>query len=443
MENYVRARLLIAIIEIEVKLQEEYDFYLNILEELRELKATLDNMYVRSPRTVWVKEWVKKRKEKQPLMSLFRDLQVEAKEEFRSFIRVDYETFQELVRRVGPRIKKKDTNWREAISPTERLLLTLQYLTEGGPYRTKKFLRLTPHNTISGIIKETCEAIYDEYQDEYLRCPTTPEQWKAVAGRFQDRWQFPHTLGALDGKHVAIKCPAKSGSTYYNYKGFYSIVLMALVDADYKFLWIEVGGNGASSDAQVFNDSDLLECYKNGTLRVPADDRLPGDDRYIPYYFVGDDAFGIQTYMMKPFSQRGLSTTQQIFNYRLSRARRIVENAFGILANRFGVLLTTMKQKPETAASIVKACVILHNLLRTRRPLAPGIVDEEINNNMDVRPGFWRQFTVMHDMEELAKGNVGTRQARQQRQYLAHYLQSPAGSVPWQDEYINRHRNVQ
>ena len=143
---------------------------------------------------------------------------------------------------------------------------------------------------------------------------------------------------------------------------------------------------------------------------------------------------------MKPFAQRNLRREQRIFNYRISRARRIVENAFGILTNRFGCLLNTFRQKKETVSTIVKAGIVLHNMLRSRQPLAPGMVDEE-DENHDIRPGFWRNFTVLQDMEELQRGNIGTRLARQQRQYLAHYLNSPAGSVPWQDAYIDRHRH--
>ncbi len=61
-----------------------------------------------------------------------------------------------------------------------------------------------------------------------------------------------HAIGAIDGKHVPIKCPKKSGSLFYNYNGFYSIILLALEDGDYKFLWLDVGQNGSSSDAQIF-----------------------------------------------------------------------------------------------------------------------------------------------------------------------------------------------
>lgn len=74
-----------------------------------------------------------------------------------------------------------------------------------------------------------------------------------VAKGFSNRWNFHHCLGAIDGKHVAIKSPPESGSVYYNYKGFFSIILLAVVDADYKFLWTSIGANGSASDCGVYN----------------------------------------------------------------------------------------------------------------------------------------------------------------------------------------------
>jgi len=64
-----------------------------------------------------------------------------------------------------------------------------------------------------------------------------------------------------------------------NYKGFYSIVLMALVDADYKFIWADVGGTGLASDAQIYNNSKLKECVENGSLSFSESEPLPPKGR--------------------------------------------------------------------------------------------------------------------------------------------------------------------
>ena len=84
--------------------------------------------------------------------------------------------------------------------------------------------------------------------DEVMICPTTPCQWRSIAAEFYQKWNFPHAFGALDGKHIAVRGPGGSGSTYFNYKQLYSVVLLALLDANYKFLWADIGGRGSASD---------------------------------------------------------------------------------------------------------------------------------------------------------------------------------------------------
>ena len=112
-------------------------------------------------------------------------------------------------------------------------------------------------------------------------CPIDPEDWKKIEQRFRNRWNVPHPVGALDGKHIAIKNPKKSGSEYFNYKGYFSLVLLALVNADYKFLWVNAGSSGLSSDVQIFNHSKLKRRIENGTLGLPAPEPLgPGGQIY-------------------------------------------------------------------------------------------------------------------------------------------------------------------
>ena len=186
-----------------------------------------------------------------------------------------------------------------------------------------------------------------EFAAEVIQCPTTTEEWTAIAEQLEERWQFPHGCGALDGKHVAVTCPWNTGSVYRNYKGFFSIVLMALVDADYKFLWIDIGSDGSSNDTSIYNGSELKEGLENpnNIFNLPEEKSLTGDDVPVPYYIVGDNAFGINKRLMNPFVIRNMEHHERIFNYRLSRVRRVVENAFGILAHKFRVLLRTMNQR--------------------------------------------------------------------------------------------------
>ena len=86
--------------------------------------------------------------------------------------------------------------------------------------------------------------------------------------------------------NIAIKCPKNGGSLYFYFKMFHSIVLMALVDADYKFIWVGIGANGSVSDAAIFSQSELIEITENGTIGFPAADRLPNDDKPLPYFTI-------------------------------------------------------------------------------------------------------------------------------------------------------------
>ncbi|KAA0183248.1 hypothetical protein HAZT_HAZT010340 [Hyalella azteca] len=185
------------------------------------------------------------------------------------------------------------------------------------------------------------------------------------------------------------------GSAYCNYKHFHSIVLMAVVDSDYKFMNVYVGANGAGSDGGVFMNTEIRQCFKEGSLGLPLPSPLPGGDTDVGYFLVGDEAFPLKTWLMKPLPSRNLTVEQRIYNYRLSRARRVVENAFGILAHRFRCLLTTLQQSPKKVEALVLACCLLHNLMRTRYPMliAEGL-DREDPVTHHMQPGAWRQEEV-------------------------------------------------
>ena len=254
---------------------------------------------------------------------------------FRNFVRMDPEMFKHMVEDLTPRLEKKTTNFRKPLSPGLKLAITLRYLATGDSYKSLAYgFRVAP-NTLVIVVPEMCQAIYDHYQETAFKCPTTEEEWKEVAQGFSDKWNFHHCCGCIDGKHVRIQAPPHSGSLYYNYKGFFSIIMLALVDANYKFMYVDVGAYGADSDAGIFRECGLYHALEQDKAGLPASQPLQDGDTDIPYFLVGDDAFALRSWMMKPHSKREMTAAERIFNYRLSRARRIVENAFGILANRY------------------------------------------------------------------------------------------------------------
>lgn len=149
-------------------------------------------------------------------------------------------------------------------------------------------------------------------------------------------------MGAIDGKHVNIKPPAGSGSYYYNYKGAHSLVLLAVVNSNYEFIMCDFGINGRISDGGVIEYSHFYWKLKHKELSIPPPRKQINSNEPLPFVFIGDEAFALRSDFLKPFSQRQLDHDKKIFNYRLSRARCRVENAFGILSARFRIFHTAI-----------------------------------------------------------------------------------------------------
>ncbi|XP_022818170.1 protein ALP1-like [Spodoptera litura] len=348
---------------------------------------------------------------------LFSRLQ-EDEEKFFDYFKMSIRSFDELQARLHD-ILKHSNMFRAPVQPIERLAVTLRYFVTGETFKDLHFSYRLGASTIGEIIKEVCKKIWTLLHEECLSIPNSQEGWLRIAAGFENTANFPNCIGCIDGKHVRIICPKYSGSLYSNYKKFYSIVLLAMCDCDYRYTYINVGAYGTDSDSNIFRRSSLFTKLHNGEIILPPPKPLPHTTEPLPYMIIGDAAFGISNKILRPYARSNLTHKKKIFNYRLSRARRYIESTFGIMSNKFKIFHRPMNTSLPNTIAIIKACCLLHNYIRER-------------------DGYRIQdtLTVLGFDQSLNTNSNNSRSGDTIRDKFSNYFVSPAGSVPWQDTCI-------
>ncbi|PNF40094.1 hypothetical protein B7P43_G10715, partial [Cryptotermes secundus] len=204
---------------------------------------------------------------------------------------------------------------------------SFRYLATGESFRSLSFQFRICHSWISVIIKQVADSITKTMFKLIMPSPTE-EQLPIIANTYLSTWNFPNCVGSIDGKHIRIRAPKNSGSTFFNYKEFYSIVMLAVVDAECKFVAIVI---------------------------------------------VGDETFALHENLMKPYPRKQTLSdpSKAVYNYRQSQARRTTENAFGILCAYFRISFQPIATVPETTDQLITCACILHSMLREAKLLAP------------------------------------------------------------------------
>ncbi|XP_029675084.1 protein ALP1-like [Formica exsecta] len=299
-------------------------------------------------------------------------------------------------------------------------LIFCRFLATGDSFRTIATNYRLGHSTVQSIVIQVCEAIIENLMSLTMPKPTA-DQWKKIVEEFWDIWNFPNCIGALDGKHVVIQAPANNGSQFFNYKKTFSIVLLALVDAHYRFIAVDIGGYGRNSDGGLFANSKLAKALEKNKLDVPKDNALPNTQNIMPYVIVGDEAFPLKKYLLRPYpgSQIQGDRSKRIFNYRLSRARRVSENVFGILSQKFQLFNRRLKLKPENADKIILTICILHNYFRDYNI---NVQDHAHNQNSD---------TGLQNLPRQGGSAINT--AFIVRDAFKEFFITEHGRVEWQD----------
>lgn len=276
----------------------------------------------------------------------------------------------------------------------------------------------------------------------------TEEMFKTISRKFRSLWDFPNCIGAIDGKHVRIKAPKNSGSTFFNYKDFHSVVMLALVDADNKFVAVDIGSYGREGDAGkciitmnvIFNFSDktnfILGIYlksrfgqkiQKKEFTIPPPQPLPGMNILVPYVILGDEAFALHEHLMKPYPRNQSvadKLKQSIIIIDFPELAGQLKTPLALFVHFFEYFFSQLLRirKPCTDKLIMCAC-ILYNLLREANILPTSTNSAE------------KYSLPTENLLPLIHNNVrGANIAVQIRETFKTYFNGP-GAVPWQEQH--------
>ena len=274
--------------------------------------------------------------------------------------RVSKQTFLYLCAQLQCTIGKYNTKFRQAISVQKRVAITLWVLATPCEYRSVAHLFGLARCTVCCIVKDTCRAIVKVLLPKYVCFPVGDRLKETVQG-FRDRWGIPQCAGSVDGSHIPVRPPSLRHTDYYNRKGWYSMLVQAVVNHNYLFTDLYIGWPGCVHDARVLSNSALYRKCNNHELL--QGDVLHVNSHRIPIFLIGDSAYPLLPWLIKPFAISSTLTGQQkTFNYRICRGRVVVEIAFGRLKARWRRLIKQNDMQVDNVPYVVAACCVLHNI---------------------------------------------------------------------------------
>ena len=302
-----------------------------------------------------------------------------------------------LTNLLRPHIEKQNTFYRMAIPPIVRVACTLFKLCQGASLLLCSEFFAIGVSTCSGIIRDVVKAINDELRHE-ISWPTGNRLQLNMA-QFRKFSGLPRIVGAIDGTHFHIRKPNHSPEDYFYFKsGGYTMACQAVVDRDRKFIDISVGMPGSTNDARQLRRSMLYQKATTTNLFNPAN----AIEGFVPY-LVGDKGYPILPWLITPYREmpNGRRSVQEtLFNRKLSRARSMVENSFGILKQTFRELHSASDLHVTLLPDVVVSCCILHNLLL-------GQSSEEVDRLLEMLQREGMAPIVDDDAEPKDQGEEG------------------------------------
>ena len=201
-----------------------------------------------------MRKFFQEREKKSLFTTLVKDLQLFDREYFFMNFRMDTRTFRDSISWIVPIIRKCSLR-RSTATSVEKLCVTLWYLVTGDSQTIG--ISYSPI-TIGRIIWETCQTLWTVLSEKgFIKTPDSEGEWLTIAAEFNEKWNFPQCLGAVDGGQVLMQAPARKGSNFFNYKKCFSTVLVSVCKANYEFTLADIGEAGRQSNGGVYSSSNL------------------------------------------------------------------------------------------------------------------------------------------------------------------------------------------
>ena len=325
--------------------------------------------------------------------------------------RVTRQTFAYILNEIHRDIVRQDTTMRKSIPTNRRLALTLYYLASSAEYRTIAHLFGVSDSFVCKCIKEVCQAIC--YRLSQVICFPKDDELNEVIQMYEERWGFPMCAGAIDGTHIPIIAPTENHIEYVNRKGYHSILLQAVCDCHYLIRDAVIGWPGSVHDARVLSNSTIFRQGNDKTLFSGATNKMISDKEVAPV-LIGDPAYPLLPWLLKPYPDKNSTQIERNFNYRLSRARMTIENTFGRLKGRFVRFAKRVDMEVPSLVRVVTASCILHNICEVQnnlflphwdadQPSAPRVTQvidnlEVAGDGEDVRETIKRYFFLQNNV---------------------------------------------
>ncbi|GAB6021949.1 hypothetical protein CHUAL_014176 [Chamberlinius hualienensis] len=321
--------------------------------------------------------------------------------DYREHLRVSKDVFNLLCCELEEEMKTVDTRFRKCIPVKIKIAASLYYLAEDCAYKTVAQLFGLGKRSVIRYVHLFCISVKSVLLKKYVPTPTQSDIVD-LADNFNTKFGMMNVIGCIDCCHIPISCPVSDRNI--DRKCFYSVILQGVVDHKGSFWDIDVGWPGSVRDTQEFTTTRLYKKVKHGFL--PESD-LYLNNQCIPYHLIGDGAYPLLEWIMKPFTGHNLGEKEQNFNHHLSIARITVEHAFCRLRSQWKRLTKRCDCKLENTINMIISCVVLHNMCEKH--------DGQLAMNLEMEEKYQKQtFTAV----KTNSGNV----AKSIRKELVEYF---------------------